>query len=122
MQRIKYILLMILMLPFALSACSAQPTQAPPTAAPVPSLQPGRGITSEERELPVTDADVPRISLEEAQAALQSGAAVVVDVRNSGAFEASHVTGAISVPLGAIERGLADVPLDRDQWIITYCT
>jgi rhodanese-related sulfurtransferase len=65
---------------------------------------------------------VPRISPEEAQAALESGAAVIVDVRSSEAFEASHVAGAISVPLGAIERDLANVPLDKDQWIITYCT
>jgi 3-mercaptopyruvate sulfurtransferase SseA len=106
----------------ALSACSPQRTQAPPTAVSTHTLQPGRGITSDERELPVTDADVPRISPEEAQAALESGAAVIVDVRSSEAFEASHVAGAISVPLGAIERDLANVPLDKDQWIITYCT
>jgi rhodanese-related sulfurtransferase len=65
---------------------------------------------------------VPRISLEEARVALESGAAVIVDVRNPGAFEASHVAGAISVPLGIIERDLANVPLDKDQRIITYCT
>ncbi len=102
----------------ALSACSPQQTQAPPTH----TLQPGRGLSSEERELPLTDAEVPRISLEEAQAALESGAAVIVDVRNLGAFEASHVAGGISVPLGVIERDLANVPLNKDQWIITYCT
>jgi hypothetical protein len=122
MQRIKHISLMILTLAFVLSACSAQPTQAPPTVAPTHTLQPGRGISSEERELPLTDADVPRISLEEAQTALESGAAVIVDVRSTEAFEASHVAGAISVPLGVIERDLANVPLNRDQWIITYCT
>jgi rhodanese-related sulfurtransferase len=72
--------------------------------------------------LPVTDADVPRISLEEARAALESGAAVMIDVRSPGAFEESHVAGAVSVPLGVIERDLANVPFDKDQWIITYCT
>jgi hypothetical protein len=120
MQRRKYISLMILML--ALSACSAQPTQAPPATTPTQTLQPGHGISSEERELPLTEADVPRISLEEAQAALESGMAVIVDVRSSGAFEESHIAGAISIPLGAIERDLANVPLNKDQWIITYCT
>ena len=122
MQRIKQFSLMVLMLAFALSACSAPPTQAPPTVALTHTLQPGRGTASEERELPQTDADVPRISVEEARAALESAAAVIVDVRSSDAFEASHVAGAISVPLGIIERDLANVPLEKEQWIITYCT
>ena len=81
-----------------------------------------RGITSEERELPLTDAEVPRVSLEEAKAALDSGAAILVDVRSPDAFEASHAVGAISVPLGEIERNITGLPLEKDQWIITYCT
>jgi hypothetical protein len=122
MERRKYILFVVSLIVLALSACSLQQTQALPTAAPTHTLQPGRGISSEERELPLTDADVPRISLEEAQAALESGEAIIVDVRSSGAFEASHVAGAISVPLGVIEQDLANVPLTNDKWIITYCT
>lgn len=53
---------------------------------------------------------------------MESGEAVLVDVRAPGAFEASHIPSAVSVPLGAIERDLTDLPLDQDQWIITYCT
>lgn len=122
MQRISSILFIILLAAFILSACGAQTTQAPPTAAPTQTLQPGRGITSEERELPLTDAEVPRVSLEEAKAALDSGAAILVDVRSPDAFEASHAVGAISVPLGEIERNITGLPLEKDQWIITYCT
>ena len=114
---------MILLAASILSACSAQPTtQTLPTAVPTPTIQPGRGITSDEQELPLTEAEVPRVSLEAAKAALDSGAAILVDVRSPSAFEASHIAGAISVPLGQIERELTQVPLEKDQWIITYCT
>ena len=121
MQGTRYIFLLLLAAS-VLSACSAQPTQALPTAAPTQTLPSGHGITSEERELPLTDAEVPRLSLEEAKAALDSGAAILVDVRSPDAFAASHAVGAISVPLGEIERNISGLPLDRDEWIITYCT
>jgi 3-mercaptopyruvate sulfurtransferase SseA len=120
MQRMRYLLLVSLLFTLMLTACSAQPTQGQPTQA-------GRQIgepesTQSTAGLPQTDAEVPRITVEEARAALESGEAVMVDVRTPGRFEASHIAGAISVPLGAIERDLTDLPLDQDQWIITYCT
>lgn len=122
MQRTRYVLFIILLAASILSACNAPPTQAPPTSAPTQTLQSGHGITSEERELPLTEAEVPRVSLEAAKAALDSGAAILVDVRSPNAFEASHAAGAISVPLGEIERNITGLPLEKDQWIITYCT
>jgi hypothetical protein len=120
MQRIKYIPFVIVSFMSVLSACSAQPTQAQPTAVPTTIIEPV--FTQASVDLPQTEADVPRVSIEEAKAALDSGAAVIVDVRNLSAFEASHIVGAISVPLGTIERELTSVPLHKDQWIITYCT
>jgi hypothetical protein len=118
----KSTLVVVLTLLSISSACSAPQTQALPDVTPTKILDTGHGITSEERELPLTDAEVPRISLDEANAALESGAAVMVDVRSPSAFETSHVAGAISVPLGTIERELESVPLSKEQWIITYCT
>ena len=73
-------------------------------------------------QAPVTEAEVPRVSLEEALTAIQSGEAVVVDVRSAEAYAASHIAGAISVPLDEIESNPAGLDLDKDQWIITYCT
>ena len=122
MQRTKYALLVTVLAVSIMSACSAQPTQAPPTAVPTSTLPPGHGITSDEPELPLTEAEVPRVSLEEAKAALDSGAAILVDVRSPNAFEESHAVGAISMPLGEIERNITGLPLEKDQWIITYCT
>jgi 3-mercaptopyruvate sulfurtransferase SseA len=72
--------------------------------------------------LPQTEADVPRISVEEAAAALQSGEAVVLDVRSTEAFQASHIPGAFSIPLDEIESNPTGLNLDKDEWIITYCT
>ena len=93
---------------FIIAACSpAATTEAP---------------TSSQDGLPATEAEVPRVSLEETLAALQSGEAIVVDVRGPDAYQASHVAGAISIPLGEIETNPSGLDLDEDQWIITYCT
>ena len=62
------------------------------------------------------------MSIEEARAALENGTAVIVDVRSPDAYETSHIAGAISVPLGEIERNPTGLSLEKDQWIITYCT
>ena len=104
---------------FVLSACSAQPTQVRPTL----TTNVGEpGLTQNADQLPVPDADVPRVSIKEAKAALESGTAVIVDVRSPDAFASSHVAGALNVPLIDIEMNLASVPLEKEQWIITYCT
>jgi 3-mercaptopyruvate sulfurtransferase SseA len=87
-----------------LAACGPAPTATP---APGPHL---------------TDADVPRVSPADAKAALDSGEAVLVDVRSAGSYELEHAAGALSVPLGDIEEHPAAVPLDKAKWIITYCT
>ena len=64
--------------------------------------------------------EAPRVSVNEAHAAYTAKQAVFVDVRSTGQYEASHVTGALSVPLGELESHLKK--LDQAQWIITYCT
>lgn len=120
MQRIRYSLFATLVFVAALSACSAQPTQAPPTSAPTTIVQPV--VTQPSGPLPQTDADVPRVTVEEAKAAFDSGLAIIVDVRHPNDFEESHVPGAISVPLLQIERELSSLTLNKEQWIITYCT
>ena len=71
---------------------------------------------------PQTEDEVPRVSVEEAKLALDSGEAVIVDVRSSEAYAEVHIAGAVLIPLGEFEGNIANVPLDKDQWIITYCT
>jgi 3-mercaptopyruvate sulfurtransferase SseA len=111
----KRILLIVLIIIVA-SACSVQPTQSAPTVVVEP------GSTQPSGDLPLTEGEVPRVTIEEAKAALESGAAVIVDVRDPAQYEKSHVAGAISIWLDDIEANPTGLSLDKDQWIITYCT
>ena len=116
MSRRKSDLLILGTLVWALAACAGgptqvQPTSAPPTSAPTQIVEPVL-TESVDGELPQTDAEVPRVSLQEARAALDSGAAVIVDVRSPELYEAGHIAGAVSIPLPDIERNPTDVALD----------
>lgn len=116
----KRIPLLFFLLLIVLSACRAQSTPVQPPLAATDSVQPA--LTLDLEQLPATDAEVPRVSVEEAKVALENGAAVLVDVRSPEAFASRHIAGAINVPLGDIEMNLDGVTLGKDQWIITYCT
>lgn len=114
------LLLIITFLFLAVPACNfIAPTDEPQLA---PTLIIEQNATPSQDGIPLTEAEVPRVPLEEALTAIQSGAAVVVDVRSAEAYAASHIAGAISVPLDEIESNPAGLDLDKDQWIITYCT
>lgn len=104
---------LLVLLALITSACST-PTQPAPTASAAPTSQPG--------DLPQTEADVPRVTVQEAKAAFDGGEAVIVDVRSVESFTSQRIQGALSIPLAGIEADPANVTLDKDQWIITYCT
>jgi len=106
----KPILFAVSALVLATLGCAATLPQTGPTPTPV------RGT------LPETDADVPRVTAEEAKAAFDNGAAIIVDVRDTDAYAASHIAGALSVPLSQIEADPGGLDLDKEQWIISYCT
>lgn len=114
----KKINIVLLVLIFVMQACSpATPTEQPQLPVTV-IVEP----TSSSQTTPiVTEAEVPRISLEEARAAMESGAAILIDVRSKEAYDASHVAGAISIPLWTIESDPNGLNVAKDQWIITYC-
>ena len=120
MKRTNHILCAILVLVLTTLACNALFPQTAPTSVPTVIVEPE--FTQLPGNLPLTEADVPRVTVEEAKAALESGAAVVVDVRDPAQYEQSHVAGAISIGLDDIEANPTGVDLDKDQWIITYCT
>ncbi len=63
---------------------------------------------------------VPRIRVGDARAAQESKQAVFVDVRSASQYAQSHVPGALSIPLTEFESRLNE--LNKEQWIITYCT
>ena len=75
-----------------------------------------------EQVIPTTQQpiEIVRLSLEDAKAAFDNGTAVFVDVRSQSSYAASHIPGALSIPLIELEPRVNE--LDPNQWIITYCT
>ncbi|WP_129775157.1 molybdopterin-synthase adenylyltransferase MoeB [Peristeroidobacter soli] len=47
------------------------------------------------------------------------GKVAIVDVRSPNEFRASHLPGAVSIPVGEVERRLAEIP--RDQLVVFIC-
>lgn len=50
---------------------------------------------------------------------LEEGAVTVLDVRPVDEYGAGHVRGAISIPIGQLERRLTELPQDRP--VVAYC-
>jgi 3-mercaptopyruvate sulfurtransferase SseA len=73
-------------------------------------------------KIPQTEDAVPRVTVEEAKLAFDNDEAVIVDVRSAESYAEGHAAGAISIPLDEFENNIVNLPLDKGQWIITYCT
>ena len=111
-------LLLITGLMLATFACQALSPQAEPTAI----SNPNPSISRPQLSIPLTEADVSRIEVHEAKAALDSGQAILIDVRSAEAYASSHAAGAISIPLDNFENNIGKLSIEKSQWIITYCT
>jgi len=118
MQKTK-LLIVIAILLLATLACNAL---ASPTSTPIPITIVEIVSTPTVGIIPLTEADVPRISAEQAKAAMESGAAIIVDVRDKALYDVEHIAGSISISLTDMEANPTGLNLDKDQWIITYCT
>ena len=90
------------------------PAQVPPTPTAV--------IASVTNVAPsnIPYPDVMRVMAGDARAAQELKQAVFVDVRATEQYAQSHIPGAVSIPLSEFESRLNE--LNKDQWIITYCT
>jgi rhodanese-related sulfurtransferase/DNA-binding transcriptional ArsR family regulator len=62
------------------------------------------------------DGEMARSDLE---SALYAGEAVLIDVRPSIEFQAGHIVGALSVPIGELPQRLDTLP--KDKTIVAYC-
>ena len=130
MKRTRYILLATFTLVLISLACNALLPQTEPTSVPtpvqtqiiIPTQITEPVSTQPPANLPQTDAEVSRVPADQAKAALDSGDAVIVDVRGADAYARSHIKGALEVSLSAIQTDPANLPLDKNKWIITYCT
>jgi len=67
---------------------------------------------------PASVEQVERISLEDAKTAYDAGTAVFLDVRASSSYEASHIPGAVSIPLNELPTRMGE--LNQGAWIIPY--
>ena len=63
---------------------------------------------------------VPRTPLAEAKQKIDSGSVLVIDVRDADSYIASHIPGAIQIPLARVEGEVNYLP--RTKPILTYCT
>jgi 3-mercaptopyruvate sulfurtransferase SseA len=63
---------------------------------------------------------VPRTQLAEAKQKIDSGSVLVIDVRDADSYIASHIPGAIQIPLARIQGEVNYLP--RTKPILTYCT
>jgi predicted sulfurtransferase len=118
----KTLLVIPLLFLLATSACGVSSPQKESTAAPTIRVISTLSKTQGQADLPLTEADVPRVPADEAKAAFDDGEAVIVDVRSPEAYAAGHAAGAINIPLVEFENNIANIPLEKGQWIITYCT
>lgn len=109
-RRSQFALLLILVGVAAIAAAalllvSTDPAEAPGPATAGTIMAPG---------------EAPRIELEEAKTAYDAGSAVFVDVRPAASYAASHIPGALSIPLDDLEARKDE--LHPAAPIITYCT
>ena len=97
-------------------ASTSQPTPLPATPSDSPTPLPPASGGLYASSFP----EIQRVPVEEAKSALDAGSAVIVDVRSKASYDASHIPGALSIPLAELETRLNE--LDPGDWILTYCT
>lgn len=85
-------------------------------ASPAPATPAPAAATAQNPE----DA-MPRVTVEEAKAAIAKGEAVLVDVRGVDAFRIAHIKGAIDHSLSRMEMGDFE-KLPKDKRIVAYCS
>jgi hypothetical protein len=128
MSKAKFLLPVAILLSAALACNYVAPTPQststplPPTVIPELTVIVEPTSASTPNNLPLSEAQVERVPPDVAWTAMQSGAAVIVDVRSVEAYTENHIKGAISIPLAEIENNPTGLELDKEQWIITYCT
>ena len=117
MLKSKIILTIFILL--LITSCNAYaPAQPTPTSVVVaePTFPPT------EPAIPLNEAAVPRVSLEDAYVAYNDGTAIFVDVRSKQAYDAGHIPGSQNIQLGEFETNPTKLKLPKGEWIITYCT
>ena len=106
----KFSFLLVLSLFFVASCATPAP---PPTR--VQNTAPPAAVDEHGHE-----DNAERISLAEAKSEYDAGKAVMVDVRDSAAYEAEHVKGALNITPATLDAKLNEIP--KGKKIIVYCS
>lgn len=126
-------LTLVLLVSCTKSESATPSTAVAPEAPPTPTQPSGVAATSAPESPPkviiatsseITEADIaaaPRIEPTRAWQLVQSGEAVLVDVRSKEQFAAEHIPGSTNIPLWDLEER-APSELDPERWVITSCT
>jgi len=88
---------------------------APPSLATSGQVTP-QDVSLEGDQIPYPE--VPRISVAEAKARYDAGAALFVDVRGQEEYDTTHISNAVLLPLADLEARYQELP--QDAQIITY--
>jgi len=118
---------------------SAIPSAPPPLASALPESTPLVSVAAEPADVagarpegaPLASApsehvqepellNVPRITVDELRARMDRGEVAVIDVRDIEAYRASHIPGALHIPLSFIDGEIPYLP--RDKTLVAYCT
>lgn len=116
-----------LMAVFLLSNSNSAGTPAPgganpggvSDAAPLPTSTPA--VAASDVNAAPTTEQPPRMALDEFKALYDDPAKrpLILDVRAKEAFDAGHITGAISFPESDVDARVAELP--KDKLIVAYC-
>ncbi|WP_080846273.1 ArsR/SmtB family transcription factor [Cytobacillus gottheilii] len=66
-----------------------------------------------------SNLDVNGVSLEELKEKMESGEAILIDVRPKEEFNESHIPGAVSIPIEELNEKLASLPKNCE--VVAYC-
>lgn len=73
--------------------------------------------------LPTTTAPYPnvvRISVKETKALMDTGEALLLDVRAKASYDQAHAVGALSFPEDTFDARVSELP--KDKLLVLYCT
>ena len=61
-----------------------------------------------------------RVTIDEMEALVKEGKAVIIDVRSQDVYDVGHIPGAKLIPANDIVKHIDELP--KDKLIITYCS
>ncbi len=67
-----------------------------------------------------SDADVPRMAIEDAKKDFDLGNTVIVDSRPESAYKHEHIAGSINIVVGSPDDAFASLP--KNKKIVVYCS